>query len=262
MKAVRLPEGKDPADIASTNHADFAKRVADATSIVEFFLGVLAAGEHDSHKLVLAAEETVLPLIAAVQSPLEQEHFIGLTARALAMPTETIRSGLRAAAERNKIQGGNVVSNEGQRSATPASGNGGYSFSDPSSYGGKPRPAPLPKAPTSTNRGELLLAVIATYSDNPLAEKLKTEYSRIIGAPVPDEPLPERAPFEAGLAFGELPTESEISDLVRMFEYSVLTEKLHTTTQALRRAELSGDSELTASLVATCEELSKKLSAF
>src|SRR5690606_37831418 len=62
VKAVRLPKGKDPADIASEDPKVFAKLVADAQPIVEFFLSVLSAEEPDQHKLVLKVEEHVIPL--------------------------------------------------------------------------------------------------------------------------------------------------------------------------------------------------------
>ena len=62
--------------------------------IVEFFLSVLAENEKDPHRLVMLVEKTVLPLINAIQSPMEQEHFVGITARALGSTPEAIRAGL------------------------------------------------------------------------------------------------------------------------------------------------------------------------
>ena len=161
VKAVRLPTGKDPADLAHENPKDFTKRVGEAQSIVEFFLSVLTASEKDQHRLVMAAEKTVLPLIAAIQSPLEREHFVGVTARALGLTSEAVRAsvprsqnpaaaGGRANSDsRNKTSGTNVVSSV---------------------------------ASASVRRGELILALAENYADKPLAESLKSEYSRIIGA--------------------------------------------------------------------------------
>ena len=61
-----------------------------------------------------------------------------------------------------------------------------------------------------------------------------------------------------GLAYGELPTEQQFSEIVRMFEHAVLTEQLQEATAALRRAELSGDTEAIRSLLETCKELSTR----
>jgi DNA primase len=245
VKAVRLPEGKDPADLASeaSGARDFAKRVGEAQSIVEFFLSVLTASEKDQLRLVMAAEKTILPLIAAIASPLEQEHFVGVTARALGLTNEAVRAGI-----------GRVT----------AAGEAGGSHSTSAAYNSRNKSTPenvlYSVASTSARRGEFLLALAETYADNPLAETLKSEYSRIIGA-VPSEPITERALFEAGLAYGEPPTDLEITDLIRVFERSVLAEKLKEATDELRRAELQGDKERTQKFADICKEINSKLSA-
>jgi DNA primase len=258
VKAVRLPEGKDPADLASENPKDFAKRVSDATSIVEFFLAVLSASERDPHKLVLAAESTVIPLLAAVQSPLEREHFITITANALGLPAEAVRSSLPRSQNTSGGQQGNV-------------GNGSRNQFDHSSQSISSLRTKMPanSVLSSTGgkvsiqrRGDLLLAVAASYPNTPLAEMLKTEYSRIIGAPVSDELIPERAIFEAGLAYGESPAESDLIESVREFEKQVLKEKLRDATDALRRAELSHDAEAISSAVTRYKEISVRLASF
>ncbi|MDR3546753.1 MAG: DNA primase [Candidatus Pacebacteria bacterium] len=230
VKAVRLPTGKDPADLASTDPKGFAKRVNDAQSIVEFFLSVLAESEKDSHRLVLEAEKTVLPLIASIQSPLEREHFVGATARALGLAPESIRAGV-GNPSRNAEPVKSVVSREGMPTAV-------------------------------SRRAENLLAIIETYSDLPLAETLKSEYYRIIGGEVPAEPIPERALFEVGLAYEQPPTDEEVQDLIRLFEYAVLSERLKEATDNLRRAELSGDSEAVSRFSEQCRDLSSRFAAF
>jgi DNA primase len=267
VKAVRLPEGKDPADLASENPKDFAKRVSDATSIVEFFLAVLSASEHDSHKLVLAAESTVIPLLAAVQSPLEREHFIGITANALGLPAEAVRSSI----PKTSIQ---TTTSSARIAASSGSGPQSSYDNQPPSYSRtemRPNSVVISKGSGGTGaggkasikrRGDILLAVAASYPNTPLAEMLKTEYSRIIGAPVSDELIPERAIFEAGLAYGESPAESDLIESVREFEKQVLKEKLRDATDALRRAELSHDAEAISSAVTRYKEISVRLASF
>jgi DNA primase len=260
VKAVRLPPGKDPADLASTEAGakDFAKKVAEAQSIVEFFLSVLTASEHDQHRLVMAAEKTVIPLIAAIQSPLEQEHFVGVTARALGLTNEAVRASIPRP-------------NVGIAGTYPSSHQGGSSAGTRSGFGGNEMrtrnvvslSGDAQKVPNSARRGELILAVAENYADLPLAETLKSEYSRIIGAVrSPLEPIPERALFEAGLAYGEPPTESEIADLIRVFERAVLTERLKEATDDIRRAELQGDADAIAKATSTYKAISVQLSSF
>jgi DNA primase len=248
VKAIRLPAGKDPADLASEDPKDFTKRVTDAQSIVEFFLSVITANESDQHHLVLSAEKTVIPLLAAVQSPLEREHFVGVTARALGVTPESVRASLaRLQAETKAAPYADAYSER----TSVGTGTSGTKTSRSNVLSSDSVTSPAKR------RGEFILAVAVTYQGSGLAEKLKTEYSRITGASVPDEPIAERALFEAGLAYGELPSESDISDLVRMFEHAVLSERIQETTTALRRAELAGDSDAIAALTTTFTELSK-----
>lgn len=250
VKAVRLPAGKDPADLASEDPKGFAKRVHEAQSIVEFFLGVLAASETDQHKLVLAAEQTVIPLLAAVQSPLEREHFMGVTGRALGLPPEAVRASL------NRLYPNGPGSAAGAMLSAAA---GSVPVSPIRTESGASSVVSSIRSSLDL-RGEFVLAVAALYSDTPLAETLKSEYSRIIGAPVPQEPIAERALFEAGLAYGELPTESEASDLVRMFEKIVLMERMKKTTEDLRRAESAQDAEAIPILLEAQKQHAARLS--
>jgi DNA primase len=248
VKAVRLPEGKDPADLASEpgGAKEFAKRVADAQSIVEFFLSVLAATEKDQHKLILAAESTVMPLIAAVQSPLEREHFVGVTARALGLSIESARQSLERFMKqnaplvpRNETSSRNVLSNEKAQNTANAT---------------KPSPSEV--------RGMHLRAVAATYSSLPLAETLISEYSRIIGAPAPSEPLPERVLFEAGLSYTEPPTESQIREIVQTFEEAHIKELWARKTTELRQAEIAQNAEEIARIEGHMRDLRDRLASF
>ncbi len=281
VKAVRLPAGKDPADLASESPKDFTKLIGEAQSIVEFFLSVLAASEHDSHKLVMAAEKTVIPLIGVIQSPLEQEHFVGVTARTLGLTPEAVRASIA------RVR--NLSTESRQNPGAPKEGYAGPQGNAPWQRGGSPQQvnsagtrgasggasrnesrvsAVLSSvASTAARRGEFLLAVAETYADKPLAETLKNEYTRIIGSvpgtevPAEQQQISERVLFEAGITFAEPPTDAELSELIRVFEQTFLREKLTEATNGLRRAELQGDKEATAAFAQQYKDLSAHLSA-
>ncbi len=227
VKAVRMPLGKDPADLAKDTPQDFVRRVQEAEPVIEFFLSVLAASETDQHRLVIAVERVVLPLIAAIRSPMEREHFIGIIARRLGSSPEAIRASL-------------------------------------------PKTAVVPEDRSSEEQGEasvagestrelLVRATIAAYPGTGLANKLSAEYARIIGVP-PEEPLPERALFEAGLLFGEAPHENAGDDLIRALERTTLTDRLREATARLRRHEAAKDDAAIHEALADCKTLSDKLS--
>ena len=236
VKAVKLPQGKDPADLAVEDPKDLTKRIADAAPIVEFFLSVLAENEKDAHRLVLLAEKVVLPVIAAIDSPLEREHFVGIAARALGSTPEAIRAGV---ARIPREQGGVTAAPE--QAAAPT--------------------AP-PKRTQAQKLGQRMQAIVMQYPDSLIAKKLENEYNRVIGAPFPDEPPPEHEIFEVGIAYGEAPGETDADDLVRAFEKAHLAERLQAATARLRVAEASRDEAAIRQAEQECQALTKLLATF
>ena len=235
VKAARLPNSKDPADLISENPKDFAKRVTNAKPIVEFFLAELAEREHDAHRLLCSAEAIVLPLISAMPSPMEREHFIQATARALSLSAEAVRESLK---KLPKLPDSTVGS---QIQATASS----------------------PARSTAEIRREQVLAVVHAYHDAPLAKRVKTEYSRITEAEqLPSEIPSEQALFKAEQTFGEDPREDAADELLRAFEEAVIREAYQEAISNLRRAESAGDAALIHSAHSVCAKLSARLSAF
>lgn len=232
VKAVRLPAGQDPADLIRADVADFTARVKAAQPVVEFFLAVLAEREQDPHRLVRVAEQVVLPLIAAVQSPMEREHFITETARSLSLSSEAVRASLRAL-------GTSQAPVEAQR------------------------PRAAERAPTRSARAqreEQLLAARAAYRDTPLANHIETEYARITGVQAPTaESLPEPVLFEAERVFGENPLPTAADELLLAFERAVIREAYQEAIVSLRKAEATQDQAHMSEAQARCATLSQKL---
>lgn len=225
VKAILLPTGKDPADLISEDAKDFAKRTKEAKPVVEFFLAVLSERERDSHRLVQSAERVVLPLIRAIASPMEREHFIGIAARALGLSTESVRESV-----------GRAPSKEPERMA--------------------------PARPSARSARETLLrAVVAAYPGSPLASRVEAEYARITEAPLPTEAPPELALFEAEQTFGVEPLESAADELLHAFEEAVIREAYQEAVSKLRQAESSGDAARIASAQEVCSRLSSRLGA-
>lgn len=224
VKAVRMPLGKDPADLARDTPQDFTRRVSEAEPIVEFFLSILSSTELDQHRLVVAVERVVLPLIRAIKSPMERDHFVSVVARHLGASREAIQASLGRASVSPEV-------------ATPKTEN----------------------KQENTSRTELIRAAIENYPNTLLAKRLENEYARIIGASPGKEPVSERALFEAGFLFGELPTEYAGDDLIRAFERTVLTDQLTHATQKLRTAELAKDDTAITDALALCKSISNRL---
>jgi len=239
VKAARLPRGKDPADLISEDSADFKKRITDAKPIVDFFLAELAEQESDPHRLLRLAEGIVLPLIQAIPSPMEREHFVQIAARSLGLSNEAVRESLKRL-PRNAgaaVQGSTLHPNsQGQT---------------------------LAARPTRELRSEQVLAVIHAYPQTALAERLKSEYCRITGAEVlPLVVLPESALFYAEQTFGTSPGPEAGEELLRAFEEAVIREAYQEAVANLRRTEASGDASSVSTAQNECARLSARLAAF
>lgn len=245
VKAVRMPTGKDPADMALSDPKDLTQRIKHAATIVEFFLAVLAEREPDAHRLIVLVESTILPLIAAVDSSMERDHFIGVVARALSLSPDAIREGVERARR--------TVGDKGPIAE------GGHNLLRPQTT-----MSPAKKKQTAGERYAIFVrALIECYPDTALAERLKNEYARIIGAPSADDtPLPEHEVFEAGIAYGEHPDEHAADDLVKALEKAILTDRLADATTRLRTAETSGDEMLARAAADECRTLARALAAF
>jgi DNA primase len=226
VKAVLLPEGKDPADLISEDPREFTKRVAEAATVVEFFLAVLSEKEKDQHKLVLATERIVLPLVSAIQSPVEREHFVGVVARAIASTPEAVRATLPKASV----------------ASAPASAP-------------VPRPAPAEVVDPIVR----LRAIVEAYPDSLIAKRVESEYTRIVGSAMAPEASPEKVLFETGILYGEAPDEHAADDALRLFEKSHLVGAYNRALQELRSAETSRDAARIRAAEAECARLMKTL---
>ncbi len=235
VKAAQLPMGKDPADLISEDPQEFSKRILAAKPIVEFFLEELAQRESNPHRLLRTAEGVVLPLIAAIPSPMEREHFVQAAARSLGLSGEAIRESLKRLPKQSFTE------------------NGATHQTFPKDALRSPREL----------RSEQLFAVLHAYPNSPLAERVKSEYCRITEAQeLPLVTLPESALFYAEQMFGEGPGAEAADELLHAFEEAVIREAYQEAVRNLRRAESSGDTAAIKIAQANCAKLAARLAAF
>lgn len=235
VKAARLPKGKDPADLISEDAAEFTKRIAAAEPIIEFFLAQLAERESDPHRLVRLVEAVVLPLLSALPSPMEREHFIQSTARTLGLSSEAVRESLKHLPS--------------SRDAAPAS---------PSPV----VPTASPRLSVRERREEQLRALVHAYPRTELAEHVKSEYCRISEAPAfPPEVPAESALFQIEQIYGDDPSPEAADELLHAFEHAVIREAYETAVANLRKAEASGERVRIDEAQRVCTELSARLAS-
>ena len=234
VKAARLPTGKDPADLITENEKEFAKRITEAEPVADFFLAVLAERESDPHRLLRAAEDIVLPLIAAMPSPMEREHFVQSAARSLDLSNEAVRESLMRLRKVRPSTNG--------RSDLPETG------------------TPVSVRSAREVRDGQLLAVVHAYPKTELVKRVKSEYRRITEASQLPSDLPDEASlFVAEQAFGENPKEDAADELLNAFEEAVIREAYQEAVGNLRRAETVGDDKKIKEAQAACAVLSVRL---
>lgn len=246
VKAVKLPAGKDPADVVSEKDGAqaFAELVKHSQSVVEFFLQTLSSQETDDFKLLRRVEETVLPLVVAVKSPLERNKYIEIVARNLSQSPEAVREALPKAERSGAERAGPVGSTEARK--------------DPSA------PTSKPISPLAARR-DFLFAVIKAYPDTSLADTLKTRYCEITNAPgFPIEALAdldERLLFEAEQAFGEAPSDEAGEELLRIYELMYLRDARNQAQADLRKAESIGNTQIAHDSLVRIKEMDSRISA-
>jgi DNA primase len=92
VKVPTFPAGQDPADVARENPELLKAAIRTSRTAVEFFLDVLRPGAKDERAYAKLVESSVLPLIAAMESKIEQEHFVRITAGRLGVSEAAVRA--------------------------------------------------------------------------------------------------------------------------------------------------------------------------
>lgn len=95
IKIVKLPPGKDPADILLKDKELFRGAVKGALHVVDFYLSHIADAKYDQRTFRLEVSRTVLPYIALIPHKIDQAHFVNKIAEVLGVPAEAVQSELK-----------------------------------------------------------------------------------------------------------------------------------------------------------------------
>ncbi len=90
VKVPVFPEGKDPADVARENPELLKAAVRTSKTAVEFFLDALKPQAKDERAYQRLVEASILPLISAMGSKIEQAHFARIVAERLRVPEAAV----------------------------------------------------------------------------------------------------------------------------------------------------------------------------
>mgnify|MGYP003393234511 CR=1 FL=1 len=95
VKIAKLPEGKDPADVAHENGETWKQILRDSKPAIEHFLELAIVAEKDKRKLGKILEYKILPLVALLESSIEKSHFLSLIAKRTGIKEEVLWEDLR-----------------------------------------------------------------------------------------------------------------------------------------------------------------------
>lgn len=90
VRVAAIPEGKDPADYILKNASAWAEVIGGSQHIIDFYLSSLGSKGSDARDYRDEVEKKVLPLILAMQSKIEQAHFIVEVARKLGVAENAV----------------------------------------------------------------------------------------------------------------------------------------------------------------------------
>jgi DNA primase len=98
MRVVTLPEGKDPDDAVRANAGNFKKAVKEAVPVYDYFIASAKsrfdiATSYGKRK----ASDELLPVLAKIENPVVQAHYVKKLAEALDVSETSVTDGMRKA---------------------------------------------------------------------------------------------------------------------------------------------------------------------
>ncbi|MBP9855738.1 MAG: DNA primase [Candidatus Pacebacteria bacterium] len=237
IKAALLPAGQDPAEVIKDSPEKFIKAVGESKHIIDFYLSVVAGGEHEARELNRLVTRDVIPYVKRLPNALDQAHFVKKIASFLNMTEEPVWAEVR------KVPGAAVA-------AAPV--------------------APAPATVSRTSRLERLLfglylwqegAETPRFDQASLIENLKTflgeefkgreEFYRSLG---------QELLFEIELSYeGSGKLHEEIIDLLASFRREKLKQDLTDILVLIRQAEAAGDQAKLDSYLKKCQDITQAL---
>jgi DNA primase len=94
VKMAIMPPGTDPADIILKDASLFKEVLRKGSHIIEFYLNALMLRGIEGRNLGKAVETEILPYLKAIESPIDQAHFISLIASRTGIKEDALLASL------------------------------------------------------------------------------------------------------------------------------------------------------------------------
>lgn len=241
VKIARLPQGKDPADIALEDPTLWKDAIKNAKHIIDFLADQVSVQGLSGRPLALALHELVVPYITQLESSIEQAHFVERLAARFAI---------------NKDAFWQEVSNRG-----------GVALHAPVIK--KDTPSDETKQAKQSLEQQLIGVVLWQETlDTPHVDpqSLKASVQKIIGADTWDVLCrsidTEALIFATEAMYSDVHVlDKSLKELLVRLERATLLEKRAQLKQTLQHAEAVGDTETQDALLVTIADYTKKIEA-
>ncbi len=228
VKMVPITPGSDPADILKADPNAFKEMIKKGLHVVEFYLKALQSRGLGERELGKEIESEILPYIKAIESPIDQSHFIRLVSVRTGIKEEALLASLRKALP----AGGTPAA--GAAPALRSEGNSGT----------------MPAQPHSSKHrliaGTYLILhdeeKAKAYIEN--ADEIKDELQFVV---------------EEWLAKSGQTPEAYLSDLLKLIEKEKLQNELKEAMRQHLAAEQDGDNSKAGACLKRSDEIRKEL---
>ena len=246
VKVAYIPEGKDPADLASEDSKLLKESIGSGEHIVKFLLNVIKKQTKDERAYKLRVRDEVLPFLVNMPSRIDREHFEGVVSEALDTTKDAIHFEVERIAQQVEKDGG-----------TPED----ISTQEPQKF---------------SRRTDLLIHLLGILLwqkdiDNPSidTEKLENDLKDILSEDAYDALMStdvekkNKSIFEVESLYGG---EGEakrlhviLTDQLQELKIRGIKAKINSAKKSLTAAEQEGDTHEIERLLVECNDLQKKL---
>ena len=232
VKVVPMPEGEDPADIIVKDEKVFTDMVSKSVHIIDFLTAHYMRDARDTRHALELVEQHVIPLIKAIPSPIEREHFVTEVAGVLGVSQNAVLESVNSVKVVPKTQ---VV----KTSVSPAK-------------------VEVEKISSFERRGITLTALTLLYKDHSNISKVKGTLEKFGGV----KEVSEKVLFETEEVFGENPKTEDVELFRIECEKEFLRRELAAAAQQLRIAEKERNEKLVDTLTQKVQEFTNELRTY
>lgn len=242
VHAIELGEEKDPADLILESPDKWFTAISSSRHIIEFFLSVLQKKSKDKREFRHSVEKSVLPIVASIESKIDQAHFADIVATFLDVPRDVVMEEVRRVAVAGDIEYATIATEE--KSAVPV----------------KKTPSTRREAVERKLKGVILWQQSATEPLMPI-EEVVVRYQEISGTDYAvDESEHSALIYEAEAFYhGTSLLQAEVAELLMSLEKEIIKEAQEETMKELLRAQLLHNTEQERIIFGKFNELAERL---